>query len=87
MKIFNIDVTIIIEIIGYLGSLFILASFLMKDIKRIRIINLVGTLLFVIYGMFTKTWATVFMNIALIGVHSYYLIKMYLDKRKPDKFI
>ena len=69
----------VFEVVGYLGSAFVLLSFLLKDIKRIRLINIIGAAFFVAYGIYTKTWATAFMNCALIIVHIYYLVKMRLD--------
>lgn len=84
MPVLQLDMKIIIEIIGYLGSAFVLISFILKDIKWIRIVNIVGAVFFVIYGISTKTWATAFMNMALVIVHIVYLVKMYLDKRKEE---
>ena len=74
----------IIEIIGYLGSAFVLGSFLLKDIKWIRIVNIFGAIFFVIYGISTETWATAFMNMALVIVHFIYLIKMFKDNSKTE---
>ena len=75
---------IIFEVIGYLGSAFVLISFLLKDIKKIRLINIIGAAFFVAYGVYTKTWATAFMNGALILVHIYYLAKMRSDSKKNN---
>lgn len=75
---------LIIEIIGYLGSAFVLGSFLLKDIKWIRIINIFGAIFFVIYGISTQTWATAFMNMALVVVHIVYLVKIFLNKSKEQ---
>jgi uncharacterized protein with PQ loop repeat len=44
----NISLT---EFIGYLASLGVLLSFLMKEIKTLRIVNTIGCFLFVIYGV------------------------------------
>jgi hypothetical protein len=74
----------IISIIGYLGSAFVLGSFLLKDIKWIRIVNIFGAIFFVIYGISTETWATAYMNLALVIVHIVYLIKMYRNKSKEQ---
>lgn len=75
---------LIIEIIGYLGSAFVLGSFLLKDIKWIRIINIFGAIFFVIYGISTETWATAFMNMALVVVHIVYLVKIFSNKSKEQ---
>ena len=76
-----INVNILFEVAGYLGSIFVLASFLMKNIKWIRIINIIGAVFFVIYGIYTATWATTMMNFALIIVHIVYLVKMHFTKK------
>lgn len=75
---------VIFEIIGYLGSFLVLFSFLLKDVKWIRIINVFGAVFFIIYGIYTKTWVTLFMNVALIIVHTVYLVKMSLDNKKSE---
>lgn len=82
MNILFLNSKVIFEIIGYLGSLFVLASFLLKDVRWIRLINIIGAVFFVIYGIATETWATAFMNFALVGVHIYYLVKMHFDSKK-----
>lgn len=82
MTVLFVSTEILIEIIGYLGSGFVLFSFLLKDIKKIRIVNIIGALFFTIFGFYTNTLPTAFMNLALIGVHIYYLVKMYLEEKK-----
>ena len=81
MNILFVSSKLVIDIIGYLGSGFVLFSFLLKDVKKIRIVNIVGALFFVVFGFCTDTLPTAFMNLALIFVHVYYLIKMFLDEK------
>lgn len=64
---------VVIESIGYLASSLILISFLFKNIKTVRIVNLVGAFAFVFYGFFTKTYPTMFMNMALIIIQCVFL--------------
>ena len=64
-----------IEIIGILASIIVLISFSMKNIKAIRLINILGATLFVIYGIMINSVATWFLNGALIIIHFIYLIK------------
>lgn len=85
MTILFVSSKLIIDIIGYLGSGFVLFSFLLKDIKKIRIVNIVGALFFVVFGFCTNTLPTAFMNLALIFVHVYYLVKIYLDEKKTKE--
>jgi hypothetical protein len=62
------------EIIGYIASAGVLISFLMKDIKTLRIVNSVGCALFIIYGiMLGWSWPIIITNAAIIGINAYYL--------------
>jgi hypothetical protein len=63
------------EILGTLASVLVLISFLMRGEKRIRIINIVGALLFVIYGILINAFSVWFLNSALILIHLYYLTR------------
>lgn len=65
-----------VEWVGYLASLVLMISFLMKNITTLRIINSVGALLFVIYGfMLAISWPVVISNAFILGVNIYYLTK------------
>jgi uncharacterized protein with PQ loop repeat len=69
------------EWVGYLASLVLMISFLMKNIITLRIINSIGALLFVIYGFLLVTsWPIIISNTFILGVNSYYLIKHYRGK-------
>lgn len=62
-------------ILGYLASTITLLSFLMKDIRKLRIINIVACVLFVIYGCLNKDVPIIIVNIAVALAHLYYLKK------------
>ena len=72
---FNIN-PVLVEVFGYVASTLVLISFLFKNIKLIRIVNVCGAAFFVLYGLLTKTYPTMLMNFALIFVHFYYLFKV-----------
>ena len=63
------------EIIGIVGTLFVLLSFLMKDMVKVRLINIIGAGFFVVYGIFIGAIATWLLNAILIIIHIVYLIK------------
>jgi len=67
----------LVEIIGYLASIVVLCSFTMKDVKKLRMVNMVGCLLFVIYGFMMPTirigLPIIITNIAIMGINMYYL--------------
>lgn len=69
------------EIIGLTATLFVLLSFLMKRIELVRIINIIGAVLFVIYGLCINALSTWLLNGILIVIHIVYLT-IYLIKKK-----
>lgn len=62
------------EVIGVCASVIVLISFLLKGEEKIRIVNLVGAILFVIYGLLIHAFSVWFLNSALVLVHLYKLI-------------
>ena len=57
----------IVNIIGYAAALFIVLSFLIKDnLLYIRLTNLVGCALFVIYGYFINSIPVILPNAFLV---------------------
>ena len=57
------------ELIGMLGTIFVLVSFLQKNEEKIRRINIIGAIFFIIYGLTTKTYSTAILNAALVFIH------------------
>lgn len=71
----------IFEGIGILASAFVLVSFLMSNERKIRLINIVGAVIFVVYGLLIQAYATSVMNFALIIVH---IVKLVREKQKQN---
>jgi len=66
------------EWVGYLASLVLMISFLMKNINTLRIINSIGAILFVVYGiMLVTSWPIIITNTFILGVNIYYLTKHF----------
>lgn len=79
------------ELIGMLGTIFVLVSFLQKNEEKIRQINIIGASLFIIYGIITKTYSTAILNTALFFIHLIKLnviskIKKQLKVNKENKW-
>jgi hypothetical protein len=70
----------ILNWIGYIASLIVLISLLMSSIKKLRWINLVGSLLFGTYGFLIGSLPTGLMNVGIAFINIYYLAKIYLSK-------
>ena len=74
----------IIELIGYLGSALVLISFLMVSVFKLRIVNSIGSVVCVIYGLIIHAYPTVVMNLCLVAINVYYLVKMINTQKNYD---
>ncbi|MBM7453585.1 hypothetical protein JN09_000915 [Acholeplasma morum] len=66
---------VVIELIGITASALVLISFLMKGERKIRLVNIVGAIIFIAYGIMLKSVSVTVMNVGLVIVHIYYLTK------------
>ena len=71
------------EIVGYTGSLLIALSLMMRNIARLRKVNLIGASTFAIYGLLVNAYPVLVLNSFIALVDIYYLIDIY---RKKDAF-
>lgn len=70
------DFLLSVDFTGYLASAILLISFLMKDIRTLRMINSVGCMLWVFYG-YRLGWDVSIMvtNAAILSINLYSLFK------------
>ena len=71
-----------IEYVGYLASILIGISMFMKDIVKLRLINLSGAILFTVYGFIIKYYPVAIVNLIISFSNIYYLFKMYNNDSK-----
>jgi len=64
------------EYIGYLASLLVLVSFLMKNMTYLRLVNTLGCLVFIAYGALLPSIPIIITNAAIVLINSFYLLKM-----------
>ncbi|MEG0050687.1 MAG: YgjV family protein [Terrisporobacter sp.] len=65
-----------IELVGYSASILIAISLMMTDIMKLRIINSIGCLMFVIYGLNVAAYPVALANLAIIIINFYNLYKL-----------
>lgn len=68
------------EYLGYIASLIVLISLLMSSVKRLRWINLIGSITFATYGFLIGSIPVAILNIGTSLINIYYLTKMYNTK-------
>jgi N-acetylglutamate synthase-like GNAT family acetyltransferase len=69
-----------LEYLGYLASAVVLISLLMTSIKKLRWINLIGSILFGVYGFMIGSIPTGLMNFGIVLINIYYLVKIYTSE-------
>ena len=70
------ELSLFYELIGYTGSLLVAISLMMQSVFRLRVINLVGALFFVIYGFLIHAIPVILLNGLIVFVNIYYLVQM-----------
>lgn len=69
-----------VELIGYLASIVILIGFTFKGESKIRTINMIGSLLFIVYGLLIKAYPVALLNALTILVNVRALVKTRKEK-------
>lgn len=64
------------ELIGILGTVLILIGFLSDSEKKIRLFDMAGSILFVVYGIMIAAYSNILLNGILVIVHIVKLKKM-----------
>lgn len=64
-----------VSIVGYVASVFVVLSFVMKDVQKIRLVNFLGCICFVVYGIYAGLlWPIIIPNAILSLIQLYYLV-------------
>lgn len=74
----------IIEIVGYVGSALVLVSFLMTSVFKLRIVNTIGSFIFMVYALIIHSYPTAIMNFCLVLINLHFLWKMRHTGKKYD---
>ncbi len=71
------DYKILVEIFGYIGTALVIVSMMMTSLLKLRIINILGSVISLIYSLICNTWPIVIMNLCLILINVFQIIKQY----------
>lgn len=86
---------IIIEAVGYIGSAIVLVSFLMTSVFKLRVVNTIGSVIFMTYALIIHSYPTAIMNLCLALINIRFLWKMrhtskeyeLVDVHKDDLYL
>lgn len=76
--------TMIIEGIGYLGSVLVVVSMLMTSVLKLRVINTIGAGIFAGYALVIHSYPTALMNACLVLINLYNLARLLKTERHYD---
>jgi GNAT superfamily N-acetyltransferase len=63
----------LLELIGYIASVLVAVSLMMSSIVRLRVINLLGSITFAIYGVLIAAYPVAVVNTFIAFINIYYL--------------
>ena len=64
-----------IELFGFISTTVVLSAFLMKDVRHLRILSILGSSMFATYGFMLGLHPIMFTNIAIVLINIYNLSK------------
>jgi len=71
-----------IDISGYIGTVLILYSFTIENIYKLRLINSIGSVFWIIYGIGISAGPTILVNSCVLCIHTYWFIKKRKEWQK-----
>jgi len=64
-----------IETLGWIATAVVVGSFGIQDQKKLRIVNMTGSILWIGYGFLKQDNPIIFVNISFIVMNTYWFIK------------
>jgi hypothetical protein len=64
-----------IDILGWIATAVVVGSFAIQDVRKLRMINMIGSMLWIAYGFLKQDNPIIFVNISIILMHTYWFIK------------
>jgi hypothetical protein len=64
-----------IETLGWIATAIVVGSFGIQDQRKLRIVNMSGSILWIAYGFLKQDNPIIFVNISIIIMHTYWFIK------------
>ena len=66
----------LLEVVGWIATLIVISSFLINDMLRLRMVNLIGAFCWLIYGILAVSSSIIFLNIVIVGIQSFKIWKL-----------
>jgi hypothetical protein len=63
------------DIFGYIGTIVVLYSFTIENIFKLRLVNSIGSMFWIVYGLGIMAGPTIIVNSCVLMIHIYWFIK------------
>jgi hypothetical protein len=73
-----------LELFGYFGTFLILLSMMMTSITKLRVVNMIGSVVSATYAALMGTYPVVLLNVGLILINTLQLIRYIKSKRVKE---
>ena len=71
-----------LELIGWIGNVFVVISFLNNDTLKLRSYNLVGATLWLVYGIVAGSFSIIFLNVVVISIQIVKITQILRERKK-----
>lgn len=75
-----------IDVLGWGGSALLIYSLLQASVLRLRLLNLVACVILVGFNTLVGVWPMVGMNAALVGINTFFILKMLRERHDDAAF-
>lgn len=62
-----------VEMLGYIATALVAVSFLLKDVVKLRLVNAIGGICFVLYGLLINSVPVALLNTFIVCINGYYI--------------
>jgi hypothetical protein len=64
-----------IDTLGWIATAVVVGSFGIQDQRKLRLVNMSGSILWIAYGFLKQDNPIIFVNISIMVMHTYWFIK------------
>ncbi len=75
-----------LQVIGWVGSAVLVVSLLQTRVLRLRQLNLVASLLLIVFNAAVGVWPMVAMNVAIAGINVWHLVRLLRTRHDPGTY-
>lgn len=76
----------LLELFGWIGGFLLIFSMMQTHILRLRVINLVGSFVLVIFNALVGVWPMVGLNVAMVGINLVQIYRLLAERRSGTAF-